>query len=123
MKADQLGQDFDDAHGTINLCFSPQGANADGDNLTQHRPTHRGTDDDAAVRDVSGVEAKIPVTGHAVSSTYGWAFLVLCGIHAFAFFAAVQLPLAWTTCRSVTEKWISCSERREDDCFFVSPWP
>ena len=32
------------------------------------------------------------VTGHAVSSAYAWAFLVLCGIHAFAFIAAVQLP-------------------------------
>lgn len=32
------------------------------------------------------------VTGHAVSSAYVWAFLVLCGIHAFAFIAAVQLP-------------------------------
>ncbi|WP_321790059.1 DHA2 family efflux MFS transporter permease subunit [Paraburkholderia sp. J94] len=30
--------------------------------------------------------------GHAVSSAYGWAFLVLCGIHAFALLAAVQLP-------------------------------
>ncbi|WP_414442132.1 DHA2 family efflux MFS transporter permease subunit [Burkholderia sp. 22PA0106] len=30
--------------------------------------------------------------GHAVSSAYGWAFLILCGIHASAFLAAVQLP-------------------------------
>lgn len=35
---------------------------------------------------------KSPGVSHAVSSAYGWAFLVLCGIHAFAFIAAVQLP-------------------------------
>jgi predicted MFS family arabinose efflux permease len=30
--------------------------------------------------------------GHAISSAYRGAFLILCGIHAFAFLAAVQLP-------------------------------
>ncbi|MGN8135264.1 DHA2 family efflux MFS transporter permease subunit [Paraburkholderia sp. 22099] len=30
--------------------------------------------------------------GHAISSAYGGALLILCGIHAFAFLAAVQLP-------------------------------
>nr|WP_258397302.1 DHA2 family efflux MFS transporter permease subunit [Paraburkholderia unamae] len=30
--------------------------------------------------------------GHAVSGAYGWAFLILCGTHAVAFLAAVQLP-------------------------------
>jgi EmrB/QacA subfamily drug resistance transporter len=30
--------------------------------------------------------------GHAISSAFGGAFLILCGIHAFAFLAAVQLP-------------------------------
>ena len=35
---------------------------------------------------------KSPDAGHAVSGAYGWAFLILCGIHAFAFLAAIQLP-------------------------------
>ncbi|KWO42567.1 disulfide bond formation protein DsbA [Burkholderia sp. MSMB1459WGS] len=30
--------------------------------------------------------------GHAISGAYGGAFLILCGIHAFAFVAAAQLP-------------------------------
>jgi len=32
------------------------------------------------------------VTGHAVSTAYGWAFLLLCGIHAVTFLAAIRLP-------------------------------
>ncbi|MFP3606855.1 DHA2 family efflux MFS transporter permease subunit [Paraburkholderia sp. SIMBA_053] len=35
---------------------------------------------------------KIPGFSHAVSSAYGWAFLVLSGIHAFAFLATIHLP-------------------------------
>lgn len=30
--------------------------------------------------------------GHAVSTAYGWAFLLLCGLHAFTFLAAIRLP-------------------------------
>ncbi|MBJ9711248.1 hypothetical protein [Burkholderia gladioli] len=30
--------------------------------------------------------------GHAMSGAYSGAFLILCGIHAFAFVAAAQLP-------------------------------
>jgi MFS family permease len=33
------------------------------------------------------------VTGHAVSTAYAWAFLLLCGLHAFTFLAASRLPL------------------------------
>lgn len=33
------------------------------------------------------------VTGHAVSTAYAWAFLLLCGLHAFTFLAASHLPL------------------------------
>jgi predicted MFS family arabinose efflux permease len=32
------------------------------------------------------------VAGHAVSTAYAWAFLFLCGLHAFTFLAAIQLP-------------------------------
>ena len=32
------------------------------------------------------------VTGHAVSTAYAWAFLLLCGLHAFTFLAAIRLP-------------------------------
>jgi len=35
---------------------------------------------------------KFPGAGHVISGAYGGAFLVLCGIHAAAFLAAVQLP-------------------------------
>jgi MFS family permease len=30
--------------------------------------------------------------GHAVSSAYAWAFLILCGLHAFTLLGAIQLP-------------------------------
>lgn len=29
---------------------------------------------------------------HAVSTAYAWAFFLLCGLHAFTFFSAIQLP-------------------------------
>jgi len=32
-------------------------------------------------------------TDHAVSTAYAWAFLLLCGLHAFTFLAASHLPL------------------------------
>lgn len=31
-------------------------------------------------------------SGHAVSTAYAWAFLLLCGLHAFTFICAMQLP-------------------------------
>lgn len=31
--------------------------------------------------------------GHAVSTAYAWAFLLLCGLQAFTFLAAIRLPL------------------------------
>jgi predicted MFS family arabinose efflux permease len=31
-------------------------------------------------------------TDHAVSSAYAWTFLMLCGLHAFTFLGAIQLP-------------------------------
>ncbi|WP_109232342.1 DHA2 family efflux MFS transporter permease subunit [Klebsiella pneumoniae] len=33
-----------------------------------------------------------PDSVHEVSGAYGWAFLILCGIHAFSFLVANQLP-------------------------------
>jgi MFS family permease len=32
------------------------------------------------------------VTGHAVSTAYAWALLLLCGLQAFTFLAAIRLP-------------------------------
>ncbi|WP_286198665.1 DHA2 family efflux MFS transporter permease subunit [Mesorhizobium sp. BR1-1-16] len=32
------------------------------------------------------------VAGHAVSTAYAWVFLLLCGLHALTFLAAVRLP-------------------------------
>jgi EmrB/QacA subfamily drug resistance transporter len=32
------------------------------------------------------------VAGHAVSTAYAWAFLLLCGLHAFSLLAAIRLP-------------------------------